>query len=148
MNQEVYPLVVPRLLFNGLCSQALELYKNAFGAEVKEKILFSEADPRDFQYKNEDEKDFIYYAELMIGKHMIMMHDDAEGILDKETKGSTSLAALCVSFDSEEKAKAAYQILSDGAKILKLSTNGTFYSFYVTLVDKFGIVWDLYFGDA
>jgi len=148
MNHETYPLVVPRLLFNGQCSQALELYKKAFGADVKEKILFSEADPRDFQYKNESEKDFIYYVELMIGKHMVMMCDDNDGVLDKEAKGRASLTALCVSFDSEEKARAAYQILSDGANILTPIHSNTFCSFYVSLVDKFGVVWDLYFGDA
>jgi len=148
MNQETYPLVVPRLLFNGLCSQALELYKKAFGATIKEIILFSEADPRDFQDKNEDQKDHVYYAELMIGKHMVMMHDDADGELDKEAKGGASLSALCVSFESEDKARAAYQVLSDGAKILMPVTSNSFSTFYVTLIDKFGIAWDLYFGDA
>jgi len=148
MNQETYPLVVPRLLFNGLCSQALELYKEAFGATVKEIILFSEADPRDFQCKNEAEKDFVYYAELMIGKHMVMMHDDADGELDKEAKGRASLSALCVSFESEDKARAAYQILSDGAKIITPVSSCSFATFNVTLLDKFGIAWDLYVGDA
>jgi len=148
MNQETYPLVVPRLLFNGLCNQALELYKKAFGATVKDIILFSEADPRDFQCENEEQKDHVYYAELMIGKHMVMMHDDADGELDKEAKGRASLSALCVSFESEDKARAAYEILSDGAKILTPVTGNSFSTFNVTLVDRFGIAWDLYFGDA
>jgi len=151
MNQEVYPLVVPRLLFNGQCAQALELYKKAFSATVKEKILFSEADPRDLQYKNEDEKNFVYYAELMIGKHMVMMHDDSDGLLDKEADRRTSLTALtalCVSFDSEEKARAAYQVLSDGGKTLTPIRSYSFCSFYVSLIDKFSVSWDLYFGDA
>ena len=148
MNQEVYPLVVPRLSFNGQCTQALELYKEAFSATVKEKIHFSEADPRDFQYKNEDEKNFVYYAELMIGKHMVMMHDDSNSLLDKEANEKISSTALCISFESEEKARAAYQILSDGGKILTPIHSTSFCSFYVSLVDKFGVSWDLYFGDA
>ena len=148
MNQEIYPLVVPRLLFNGMCAQALELYKEAFDAQIKEKILFSQADPRDFQYKNEDEKDFIWYAELMIGKYMVMMNDDTDGVLDKEIIGRSSLTSLCISFESEEKARAAYKTLSDEANILEPIRSYSFGSFHVTLADKFGIVWDLYFGDA
>jgi len=147
MNQEVYPLVVPRIPFNGQCTQALELYKEAFNAAVKEKILFSEADPKDFQYGNENEKDFVYYAELMIGKHMVMMHDESGGLLGKEAGERLSLTALCVSFDSEELAKAACRVLSDGGKVLK-QYNTSFCTFYVSLVDKFGVSWDLYFGDA
>ena len=147
MNQESYPLVVPRLMFNGQCSQALELYQEAFGAEIKEKLLFSEADPRDFEYKNEDDKDLIYYALIAIGAHRIMLHDDNDGILKNgEACKQAALTALCVSFDSEEKARAAYQKLSDGATILTPIHSTSFGSFLVTLVDKFGVAWDLYFG--
>ena len=146
MDQENYPLVVPRLLFNRQCSEALELYQEVFSATIKEKLLFSEADPRDFQYKNND-KDLIYYSLMMIGKHQIMLHDDNDGILTNgEASKKSSLTALCISFDSEEKAKAAYQKLSVGATIIMPITSTTFGSFHTTLVDKFGIAWDLYFG--
>lgn len=147
MNPETYPLVVPRLMFNGQCRQALELYQEVFGATIKEKILFSEADPRDFQYKNEADKDLIYYALMMIGTHQVMLHDDNDGVLTTGKAGKqTASAALCVSFESEEKARAAYQKLSDGATILMPITSTTFGSFYTTLADKFGVIWDLYFG--
>ena len=147
MNQESYPLVVPRLIFNRQCGQALELYREVFGATVKEKLLFSEADPRDFQYKNKEDKDLIYYALMMIGTHQIMLHDDNNRMLINGEAGKPAAStALCVSFDSEEKARDAYQKLSDGATILMPVTSTTFGSFHTTLIDKFGIVWDLYFG--
>jgi len=148
VNKETYPLVVPNLLFNGQCAKALELYKQAFGATVKEKILFCEANPEDFQYKNENEKDFIYYVELMIGNYMVMMSDGAGGMLGGTDGTRRAITSLCVSFDSEDKAMAAYQILSDGAEILMPVSSNSFCTFYATLTDKFGITWDLYFGDA
>ena len=148
MYQETYPLVVPRILFNGQCAEALEFYIKAFGAIVGDKILFGEANPEDFQYESETQSDFIYYAELMIGKHMIMMHDDSSGASDKEAGDRISMTALCVSFDLEEKARAAYQALSCGGRVISPVQSNSFCSFHVTLVDKFGVVWDLYFGDA
>jgi len=148
MKQEIYPLVVPSLMFNGQGKEAIELYKKVFNAEIGEKILFSEADPEDFICENESQKDFVYYCELMIGSHMIMVSDSGDGMLDGQANRRKAMTALCVSFDSEEKARNAYEILSDGAEILMPISSTSFCTFYATLEDKFGIVWDLYFGDA
>jgi len=145
MSHESYPLVVPRLQFGGKCAEALELYQKVFGATVKEKILFSQADPRDWQYTGKEKDNYIYYAELMIGKHMVMMHDDVSGAMFSGRPGAT---ALCVSFDSEEKARTAYELLLDGASVLMPITSTSYGVFEVSLADKFGVVWDLYFGDA
>ncbi|MCL2857181.1 MAG: hypothetical protein FWE19_05600 [Oscillospiraceae bacterium] len=145
MSHESYPLVVPRLQFGGQCAEALELYQKVFGATVKDKILFSQANPSDFQYTGKEKDNLIYYAELMIGKHMVMMHDDADGIM---YNGRPSATALCVSFDSEQKARAAYELLLDGASILMPITSTSYGVFEVSLSDKFGVQWDLYFGDA
>ena len=147
MNYETYPMVVPTLVFNRVCNQAIDLYEKAFDARVKAKMLFSDADPKDLTYEEED-KNLVYYTELMIGKFLIMLHDDHYNFLDKGVKGRATLTSLCVSFDSEEKARVAFEILSDGATILMERTNGSFFDFYVTLIDKFGIAWELYFGDA
>ena len=83
MSRETYPLVVPQ-------------------------VLFCEANPNDLQYAGEEEGDLAYYSELMIGKHMVMVHDDSSEMLDNKPGARLSLTSLCVSFDSEEKAKAAY----------------------------------------
>lgn len=143
---EVYPLVVPRILLNGQAGEALELYTKAFNATVKEKIPFADADPTDLQYTGAEKDNFIYYSELMIGKHMVMVTDDATDSLGTHSGERQSLSALCISFDCEEKARAAYDILSEGANILMPVTSSSFCTFYATLEDKFGVVWDLYYG--
>jgi len=145
-RQESYPLVVPRILLNGQSNEALELYQKAFGAIVKEKILFADADPADFQYADKSKDGFVYYSELMVGNHMIMVTDDAGGLLSGHSGTRPSFTGLCVSFDCEEKARAAYDILSVGAEILEPITSSSFYTFYTTVEDKFGVVWDLYYG--
>ena len=145
-SQETYPLVVPRIQLNGQTNEALELYQKAFGATVTAKILFCEADKDDLQYTGTENDNLVYYSELMIGKHMVMVTDDASGILGGNPGKRQLLTGLCVSFDSEEKARAAYEILADGAEILMPIMNNSFCTFFVTLADKFGVVWDLYYG--
>jgi len=147
MSQEVYPLVVPRILLNGQTNEALNLYQKAFGATVTAKILFCEADKDDLQYTGAENDHLVYYSELMIGKHMVMVNDDAAGILGSCSGKRPLLTGLCISFDSEEKAKAAYEILADGAEILMPIMSNSFCTFFATLADKFGVVWDLYFGE-
>jgi len=145
-SQETYPLVVPRILLNGQTNEALELYQKAFGATVTAKILLCEAEADDLQYTGAENDNLIYYSELMIGKHMVMVTDDAAGILGSCSGKRPLITGLCVSFDCEEKARAAYEILADGAEVLMPVMSNSFCTFFVTLADRFGVVWDLYFG--
>jgi|GEM_PF-90644 len=146
MSKETYPLVVPRILLNGQAAEALELYQKAFHATVSAKILFADADPTDLQYIGTEKDHLVYYSELMIGTHMVMVTDDASGILGTDSGRRPLLTGLCVSFDSEEKARAAYELLSDGAEIIMPVMSNSFCTFFATLADKFGVVWDLYYG--
>ncbi|MCL2829001.1 MAG: pyridoxamine 5'-phosphate oxidase family protein [Oscillospiraceae bacterium] len=150
-NTEAKPLlkVTPGLGFRGQCNQAMALYQKAFGGTIITKILYSEADPADFQCK-EAEKEFVFYAEMVIGNHLISLGDDSEGVLDETTGGNASAISLLIEFETIEELKAAYEILSDGATIITpMSTDGTMYcTGYVSLVDQFGIHWDLMSGYA
>jgi len=141
--------VIPSFTFNGECNQAIELYRRAFGAEIKMKVLFSEAPPNVFQCKNENEKDYVFHAQIKIGKHLILLADDSNGILKDDTQGKSgksSLMDLLIDFDSDDELKAAYDILSDGATILLPMQSTSYWSSYTLLVDKFGGRWELMSG--
>ena len=138
--------VTPGLGFRGQCNQAIELYKKAFGAELLSKLHYSDADPKDLQY-HENEKDFVFYAEMVIGNHLISLGDDSENILKEDTQGKVSAISLLVEFETVEALNAAYEIMADGATIVTPLGSGTTYcSGYVSLVDQFGIHWDLMSG--
>jgi len=139
--------LTPGLGFQGQCSQAIELYQKAFGAELVTKLLYSDADPKDLQYK-EGEEDFIFYSELVIGNHLISLGDDSDGVLDETTKDNVSPISLLVEFESVDELNAAYQVLSAGARIVTPMCSSTYCIGYVSLVDKFGIHWDLMSGYA
>jgi len=136
--------MTPTLSFNGQCNEAIALYKKAFGATVLVKLRYSDADPKDFQCKPE-EKDFVYYSRIKIGKQAIDLGDDSMNLLDK-AQGSARKMSLLMEFESDEALKSAYEILSDGASVLTPLCNTTYCTAYAVLEDKFGICWQLMSG--
>ena len=138
--------MTPTLSFSGQCNEAMKLYEKAFGAKIREKVLYSQADPKDFQCKPE-EKDFVYYAEISIGNKRISLGDDSVGLLNK-VQGNSHKISLLMEFESDEDFKVAYELFSDGATILTPLCKTTYCTAYVVLEDKFGIAWQLMSGYA
>jgi len=138
--------VSPILIYKGQASQAIELYKKAFAAEIKVKMLYSDANPKDFQCKDE-EKDFIYHAQIKVGNQVLMLADDSGNAMQGgEKSGGSFLIDLVVEFDSDDELKAAYEVLSDGATIIEPLNSPSFCSLCVILIDKFGGRWQLMSG--
>ena len=139
--------VTPALGFRGSCGQAIELYQKAFGAQVIEKLRYADAAPEDLQYAPE-EKDFIFYSELVIGNQVISMGDDSGKILGAPAPGRVSEISLLIEFEHQEELEKAYALLSKEGKIIVPMNDTSYCTAYVSLVDKFGIHWDLMSGYA
>ena len=140
-------IVEPILIFAGQANQAISLYEKAFGAKLKEKILFSEANLEDWQCK-EEEKDLVYHAQIKIGKQVLMIADDCEAAANGnvETSAKPFFIELVVQFDSDNELKAAYDVLSNGGTITAPLCSQTYCSLTCALVDKFGGRWQLMSG--
>jgi len=136
---------IPSIGFTGKCAQAIELYEKAFGATIKEKVLFSDG-VDDFKCKS-GEENYIFYCEMLIGEQIIALADDSMGLLDKESKGGNSHKVdLLMHFNSVDALKLAYDLLVDGGKILAPIESTSYCSAYTVLEDKFGICWELMSG--
>ena len=129
----------------GQCGQAIELYTKAFGVEVTVKMLYSDADPKDFQCKDE-EKDLIFHCQIKIGEQVLILGDDSGKMLDENAQDKSSRLALLIQFNTDDELKAAYEVLSDGANILSPLSSTTYFSSCATLIDKFGMRWELMCG--
>lgn len=137
--------LTPMLNFSGQCAQAIELYEKAFGGRVVVKVLYSDANPKDFICK-EDEKDYIFHCQMKIGDQLIYMADDSNKVLSNEPggpAGNSSMMNICMGFDTDDDVKAAYKIMADGAKVIVPMHSTTYSTCYVFLIDKFGIGWEL-----
>jgi len=143
------PKVEPILIFAGQTNQAIALYEKAFGAVLKEKLLFSDANPKDWQSKDED-KGLVYHSQIKIGEQIIMLADDCDaarnGVI--KTSGNSFLMDLVVQFDSDDELKTAYEVLSEGATITTPLCSQTYCSLTCALIDKFGGRWQLMSGYA
>ena len=136
--------IQPILCFAGNASEAIALYEKAFNAALKVKMLYSDADPKDLQYKPEH-KDFIYHSQLKIGNNIIMLADDCD--MEANSQGKSSfLVDLVVNFDTDEELKTAYNVLSEGATISVPLCSQSYCSLTCALTDRYGGRWQLMSG--
>ncbi|MCL2565079.1 MAG: VOC family protein [Defluviitaleaceae bacterium] len=133
--------VSPFLTFSGKCAEAMELYEKAFKAKVAYKACYGEANKKDFTLTDEAQKDWIYHAQMKIGRQTIMLCDGNEETLSNGTEQRASEVCLCVEFNTEEEVKAAYEIMKEGAVIIEPMSSATYSKSFAYLEDKFGIRW-------
>ena len=126
--------VTPNLHFNGQCKQAIQLYKDALGAQVKILLCESDANPKYWTAK-----DLVYHCEIFIGSQRIMLNDNT----DSQSESLNHAMSLVITFDSADEVKSAYSLLSDGCIIVHPMQSTTYSSCFVSLVDRFGMRWEL-----
>jgi PhnB protein len=74
---------------------------------------------------------------MVIGSQRIMLNDHDRGL------PSGMNVSILVSMDTAEAVKTAYHALKDGAEILSDLTETTYSSCFVSLIDRFGVRWEL-----
>jgi PhnB protein len=137
------PLIEPMFQFDRQCEQAIELYKKAFGAKVAAFIRYADADPKDRppKYDNEKDANLVYHAQLIIGNRRILLCDN---LFNDLPRGHSVYPVIMVK--TADEVKSAYNVLLDGAEIITPMVSTTYSACVVSLVDKFGIFWDLMVG--
>ncbi len=129
--------VVPNFHFNGKCKDAIELYKEAFGAQIACMILYKDARTEDYNKSlTHEQKNFVYHAEILISGQRIMMADD----IDTPFAPSTSLF-LTMTLDTKEDVLRAFNVMKDNGTIIFPPHSTTYSSCIVNLIDKFGFRW-------
>lgn len=129
--------ITPNLHFNGKCEQAIHLYEQAFNAKVECLLRYSDARPEDYNKKlTQEQKNFVYHAEIYIGVQRIMLAD----VMDIDLKPSYALS-LTVTMETKEEVIKAFDILKDGSTIIYPLHSTTYSSCTCSLVDKFGFRW-------
>ena len=136
--------VTPILSFKGQCADAIALYEKAFGAVVIEKIHYSQADPKDIQFKN-GEENLIFYSEIAIGNDILLLGDST---CDPTLDQPQTRVSFVVNFDTAAELHTAYAILAQNATILEPLTATTYCTGVVSLQDQFNISWQLMSGYA
>lgn len=124
--------VTPYIAFRGNCSEAIEFYKQAAGAELLFSQTYGESPMPDM-----GQTDAIMHATLKIGDSQIMMCDD----LHSENFTTGGNISLAIGLDDTDKARQVFDNLADGGKVT-MPLDKTFWAeAFGMLTDKFGINW-------
>lgn len=134
--------IQPYISFNGNCQEAVEFYADIFGTEQAEIILFDETLP---EQKNTDQSEkVIIRADLE--------SDDPRAIVSniapKSSDNHKDKMTLVIFSDDLDEIKILYYKLKDGGTV-ETELQETFWSkVYGSLVDKFGVNWQLNYDDG
>jgi PhnB protein len=125
--------VQPYLMFDGRCEEALDFYKKAVGAEVRNLMRWKDnPDPG----CNVADKNKVMHADIRIGEATVLASDgNAEG--KPEFKGF----ALTLSAKTAAEADKLFGALSDGGKVQMPMMKTFFSERFGMLADKFGVGW-------
>ena len=129
--------ITPTLNFWGSCREAIQMYEKAFEGKITCLISYREAN--DLAYMpllSEEQKDYIYHAELVLGNQRIIMSDH----VDIEFTVCYS-NFLTIMYDTKEEVQRAYEIMKEGSKTIYEMEATPYSSCRVVFVDKFGIRW-------
>ena len=129
--------IVPTLNFSGRCRDAIHLYEKAFGGKITCLITYREADdPMYNPLLNEDQRDWIYHAELALDDQRIIMCDNVT--VPFKTSYATFLTVMC---DEKEDVEKAYAIRKEGSRTIYPLIAVPYSSGRVVFVDRYGIRW-------
>ena len=129
--------LIPYLIINDKCEQALNFYKQCFGGEVKFLQKYAETDydvTPDFKGK-------VAHAEFISDQIHFYASDGFEG--EKAKVGNN--IAMSVNFSNEAEQKSIFENLRVDGKVTMNFVETPANSTLATLIDKFGIHWYLNF---
>jgi len=123
------------LVTNGTGREAVELYKEAFGAEVLDLKTFGDMPPNPEHPIPDEAKDWVMHASLQIGSSLLMISDTLPGM--EHTVGNH--ITVTVNTDTAEEARRIFDKLQEGGTVT-MPVQETFWSpAYGQVTDKFGV---------
>lgn len=131
--------ITPTLNFGGQCREAIHMYEKAFGGKISCLTTYKEAnDPAYMPLLREDQKDYIYHSELILGDQKIIMSDH----VDIEFTVCYS-NFLTIMYDTKEEVQRAYEIMKEGSTTIYKMEATPYSSCRVVFVNRFGIRWGI-----
>lgn len=125
--------VTPYLTLGGKAEDAIELYKQALGAELKAFSRFGDVD----KSCPEALKNRVMHAELKVGSARVMLSDGSPE--SRPSPGGTVNVALA--FDDPAHARSSFEALSSGGTVVQPLMDAPWGSLFGALRDRYGVDW-------
>lgn len=125
--------IVPYLMFNGNCKEAMDFYAEALGGTIVMSQTYGDSN----QAKSDADKDRIMHATLKAGELTLMFSDCPPDV----TLGRGDMITLSLNFTDKAEMEKVYAKLSAGGT-LTMPPQDTFWGAYFAMWDdKFGNSW-------
>jgi PhnB protein len=131
--------LTPNFHFWGDCDQAIDLYCRAFDAQVLTLLRYRDARGEDF-VPPPGQEERIYHAELLLaGKLRVMLSDEET----PPPASTVNRLSMVVTLETAQAVRQAAETLGEGGKIRAPLCSTTYASAFVSLIDRFGIRWEI-----
>lgn len=137
--------IIPYLMFNGDCAEAIEFYCDVLGAKLTSKALFNEVaaytDGNDAGTNcpfDESEMDKIINAQLELPDGSVLMLGDAPNQMGYEGHRGTT---FCLNFPTVEEGEAAFNRIAAGGMVTMPYSDTFWAKKFGMCLDKFGVPW-------
>jgi PhnB protein len=128
-------MLIPTIHFNGNCNEAIEFYKDALEAQVKE-IAYAKDAPPDSSM-DDCPPDFVMHSEVFICGTQFSLTDGAQ------SPPAIGNFSYLIVYDTPEKVTATFEKLAAGGEVEE-ALSATFWSpLYGSVVDRFGVNWQV-----
>lgn len=137
--------VNPYLNFAGTCAEAFDFYKSVFGGEFKTAMKFSDVPAEEAGTPADPAlADLIMHISLPLGDSMLM-GSDVPPEMGTVTTGSSTY--VCVTPDTVDEARTAFERLSDGGSVEMPFDRQFWGDYFGSCEDRFGIKWMIDLAD-
>ena len=125
--------VIPRIYMRGNCKEAIEVYKEAFGATSDYIMTYGNVGAG-----SPEQKDLIMNCQIEIGESKFHLADTKP-----EEMISGNQVSFTVVMDNPEEVKGVFDKIKEGGKIIMEPVETFFSPCHCMLVDRFGIMWQI-----
>lgn len=130
-------MIIPYLTFQGNCAQALTFYADVFGCEHPAAHLYADYVPEGLQNPPAGLSGWVLHAEMEIGESKFWFADETEPLV----VGNNVKLTLPVATAAE--AGRIYDALSADGRVVLPPTETGYSTFHASVVDRFGICWNI-----
>jgi len=128
-------MITPCIHFQGNCDEAINFYKEALAAEVKEVFYAKDAPPNSGM---EDlPPNFVMHSEIIICGMNFSLTDGSEKPITGEQ------ISFLITYDTAEEVKSAFEKLSAGGRVVEPLAAVFWSELYGYVIDRFGVNWQV-----
>ena len=138
-------VICPYLIFKDNCEQAFNFYKSVFGGKFTYVGRFKEMPPSDGMPVPASEGEKIMHISLPISKETVLMGSDSSEAFGHATIAGNNFS-ISIHAKSQKEADRLYNGLSAGGTAVMPMEKTFWGSYFGMLTDKFGIQWQVSFG--